>query len=127
LTSYEDEYDSGMTRYVIRKARPEELAIVSRHRRRMYEDMGDTDPVQLEEMERASTPFFGQVLGERIEDDAQRDRAYSGRLRLPARSEVSYGERKLHGRADHYLPAPDGYLRPMGSTVRRSTDRADEP
>jgi GNAT superfamily N-acetyltransferase len=48
-----------MTRYVVREARPEELAIVIRHRRRMYEDMGHTDPVQLAEMERASTEFFG--------------------------------------------------------------------
>ena len=43
----------------MREARPEELAIVIRHRRRMYEDMGHTDPVQLEELERASTQFFG--------------------------------------------------------------------
>ena len=43
----------------MREARPEELAIVIRHRRRMYKDMGHTDPVQLEELERASTQFFG--------------------------------------------------------------------
>lgn len=48
-----------MTRPVIREARPEELAIVIRHRRRMYEDMGQSDPRQLAEMERASTKFFG--------------------------------------------------------------------
>jgi GNAT superfamily N-acetyltransferase len=48
-----------MTQYVIREARPQELAIVIRHRRRMYEDMGHTDPVQLADMERASTQFFG--------------------------------------------------------------------
>ena len=48
-----------MTRYVMREARPEELAIVICHRRRMYEDMGHTDPVQLKELERASTEFFG--------------------------------------------------------------------
>jgi len=44
---------------VVREARPDELAIVIRHRRRMYEDMGYTNPVQLGEMERASTQFFG--------------------------------------------------------------------
>jgi GNAT superfamily N-acetyltransferase len=48
-----------MTRYVVREAHLEELAMVIRHRRRMYEDMGHTDPVQLEELERASTQFFG--------------------------------------------------------------------
>lgn len=48
-----------MTRYAVREARPHELAVVIRHRRRMYEDMGHTDPRQLEEMERSSELFFG--------------------------------------------------------------------
>ena len=47
-----------MTRYAVREAGPDELAVVIRHRRRMYEDMGHSDPAQLEEMERASTQFF---------------------------------------------------------------------
>ena len=51
-----------MTRYAVREARPDELAVVIRHRRRMYEDMGHTDAAQLEEMERASTQFFRDHL-----------------------------------------------------------------
>jgi GNAT superfamily N-acetyltransferase len=47
-----------MTRYAVREARPDELAVVIRHRRRMYEDMGHTNAALLEEMERASTQFF---------------------------------------------------------------------
>lgn len=49
-----------MTRYAVREAHLQELAVVIRHRRRMYEDMGHTDLAQLEEMERASRLFFGQ-------------------------------------------------------------------
>jgi GNAT superfamily N-acetyltransferase len=49
-----------MTRYAVREARPQELAVVIRHRRRMYEDMGHTDPMQLEEMQRSSMQFFGR-------------------------------------------------------------------
>ena len=44
---------------IVREARPDELSVVIRHRRRMYEDMGHTNPAELEAMERASSQFFG--------------------------------------------------------------------
>jgi GNAT superfamily N-acetyltransferase len=51
-----------MMRYVLREARPDEIATVIRHRRCMYEEMGYTDAQQLADMERSSTTFFGQAF-----------------------------------------------------------------
>ena len=78
---------------VVREARHDELAIVIRHRRRMYEDMGHTNPVQLAEMERASTQFFGNHFaagtyrGWFIDDD-DRVVAGGGVLVLPFQPQI---------------------------------------
>jgi GNAT superfamily N-acetyltransferase len=52
----------GLAVYVIRVATPDDLATVLRHRRRMFEDMGYTDPAALQAMLSASGPLLAEGL-----------------------------------------------------------------
>jgi len=48
----------------IRETTPEDLPLVLRHRRGMFEDMGHRDAGSLDAMEAASRPFFERALRE---------------------------------------------------------------
>jgi GNAT superfamily N-acetyltransferase len=48
--------------YTVRPATPADLDIVLHHRRRMFEDMGFTDPRAMEAMFRSSTPLLSTGL-----------------------------------------------------------------
>jgi GNAT superfamily N-acetyltransferase len=50
--------------YWIRQATLEDLPVILHHRRRMFEDMGFTDPQGLSAMEESSTPLLRRGLGD---------------------------------------------------------------
>lgn len=53
-----------MDPYTLRSATPEDLPIVLRHRRRMFEDMGRGDPAALAAMQEAATPLLRRWLAD---------------------------------------------------------------
>jgi GNAT superfamily N-acetyltransferase len=53
-----------MLDFVIREGRRDELAVVVYHRRRMFEEMGYTEPRQLAALDASGTEFFGKALAE---------------------------------------------------------------
>jgi GNAT superfamily N-acetyltransferase len=57
--------------YILRRATGDDLGVIGRHRRRMFEDMGHSDLAALDAMERATRPFLA---------DGLRDGSYQGFL-----------------------------------------------
>jgi GNAT superfamily N-acetyltransferase len=53
-----------MSDYQVRAATPDDLAVVLHHRRRMFEDMGFTDPGALDRMTAVSTPLIARGLAD---------------------------------------------------------------
>lgn len=53
-----------MLDFVIREGRRDELAMVVYHRRRMFEEMGYTDPRQLATLDASGHAFFGKALAD---------------------------------------------------------------
>ena len=47
---------------VIREAQPQDVAEIVRHRRRMYEDMGERDAAALDAMQASSAAFHAVSL-----------------------------------------------------------------
>lgn len=53
-----------MGQYALRAATPDDLDVVLRHRRRMFEDMGHRDPAALQAMLESSTPLLRRGLAD---------------------------------------------------------------